>query len=102
MEYQTPDLQPIIPSYQVKILREEQLSSLKSGTLKILEEIGVHCPSKKAMTIYAEHGGWVDFETQIVRLPPELVLSALAHAPRHYTLGSRKESHDLHLDGKRY
>jgi trimethylamine--corrinoid protein Co-methyltransferase len=102
MEYQTPDLQPIIPSYQVKILREEQLSSLKSGTLKILEEIGVHCPSKKAMTIYAEHGGWVDFETQIVRLPPELVLSALAHAPRHYTLGSRKESHDLHLDGRRF
>ncbi|HSR33773.1 MAG TPA: trimethylamine methyltransferase family protein, partial [Anaerolineae bacterium] len=41
----------------------------------------------------------VDFESQIVRLPSEVVLDAMSHAPRFYTMGARSEAHDLKLDG---
>jgi trimethylamine--corrinoid protein Co-methyltransferase len=96
---ETPLLQPIRPAYHLQILSDEQLRQLKSATLEILAETGVHCPSEKALGIYAEHGAQVDFDRKIVRLPPELVLQAMAQAPRSYTLGARLPAFDLTLDG---
>jgi hypothetical protein len=99
MYSQTPALQPIVPSYHLRILSDEQLDQLKSATLEILEKTGIHCPSEKALNIYAEHGARVDFESQIVKLPSDVVLDSLSHAPRFYTMGARSASHDLKLDG---
>jgi len=99
MYNQTPALQPVVPSYRLRILNDEQLEQLKSATLEILEKIGIHCPSEKALHVFAEHGAQVDFESQIVRLPPDVVLDSLSHAPRYYTLGARSPDHDLKLDG---
>jgi len=99
MYSETPPLQPIRPSYHLRILSDEQLEQLKSVTLTILKETGIHCPSEKALNIYAEHGAQVDFENQIVKLPPDVVLDSLSHAPRYYTMGARSASHDLNLDG---
>jgi trimethylamine--corrinoid protein Co-methyltransferase len=99
MSSQTPKLQSIAPSYHLRILSDEQLEHFKSATLEILEEAGVHCPSKKALAIYAGHGAQVDFENQFVKLPPDVVLDAMSHAPRFYTMGARSPTHNLKLDG---
>ncbi|NIO71287.1 MAG: hypothetical protein GTN71_20200 [Anaerolineae bacterium] len=99
MHSETPQLQPIAPTYHLRILSDEQLDQLKSATLEILEETGIHCPSEKALNIYAEHGAQVDVESQIVKLPPKVVLEAMSHAPRFYTMGARSPAHDLKLDG---
>ena len=77
------------PAYHLRILRNEQLGTLKTATLAILQETGVHCPSEKALKIYAEHGAQVDFAAQVVKLAPEVVLEAMSHAPRFYTMGAR-------------
>lgn len=95
----TPELQPISPSYHLRILSDEQLAQFKAATLEILEDIGFHCPSKRALAIYTEHGADVDLEGQIVKLPPDLVIEALSHAPRFYTMGARSADFDLVLDG---
>jgi trimethylamine--corrinoid protein Co-methyltransferase len=99
MYSETPKLQPIVPAYHLRILSDEQLDQLQSATLEILEEVGIHCPSEKALAIYAGHGAQVDSESQIVKLPPDVVLSAMSHAPRFYTMGARSADHDLKLDG---
>ena len=96
---ETPVLQPIVPAYHLRILSDEQLERFSAATLEILEEVGVHCPSEKALAIYAEHGAGVDSENQIVKLPADVVLEAMSHAPRFYTMGARKEAFDLKLDG---
>jgi len=83
----------------LRILDDKQLGDFKSATLEILEEVGIHCPSEKALKIYAEHGGQVDFGRQIVRLPADVVLDAMSHAPRFYTMGARSADYDLKLDG---
>ena len=83
---ETPALQPIQPLHQFHIVDDAQVSQLASGTLEILDEIGVHCPSEKCLRIYAEHGALVDFENQIVRLSPSLVTASLSKAPRYYTM----------------
>ncbi len=96
---ETPQLQPIVPSYHLRILSDEQLAQFKWATLTILEEVGIHCPSEKALNIYAEHRAQVDFESQIVKLPPDVVMEAMSHAPRYYTMGARSPAFDLKLDG---
>jgi len=95
----TPPLQPIVPGYRLRVLSDEQLKQLQSATLEILEEAGVHCPSEKALAIYAAHGARVDFERRIVRFPPDVVLRAMSRAPRFYTMGARQPAFDLRLDG---
>jgi trimethylamine--corrinoid protein Co-methyltransferase len=100
MTSETPSLQPIVPAYHTQILEDAQLDTLQSATLEILEQVGIHCPSEKALKIYAEHGATVDFSRQLVKLPNNVVLDAMSHAPRFYTMGARHPSFDLNLDGK--
>lgn len=95
----TPPLQPIVPAYHVRILSDEQLQAFRSATFEILDEVGIHCPSPKAWDIYASNGAHVDSSSQVVRLPPDLVLKAMSHAPRFYTMGARSPEHDIRLDG---
>jgi trimethylamine--corrinoid protein Co-methyltransferase len=97
MDGQTPQIEPIVPAYRVRILSDEQLEKFKSNTFTILEETGFHCPSERALKIYAEHGAVVDFDTRIVKLSPDVILEALSHAPRTYTMGGRTEAFDLDL-----
>jgi len=94
---ETPSIKPIIPSYHIRMLSDEQLKQFRSGTFEILEKTGFHCPSERALKIYAEHGATVDFKNQIVNLSSDVILAALAHAPRYYTMGGRSEAFDLDL-----
>jgi trimethylamine--corrinoid protein Co-methyltransferase len=95
----TPQVQPITPTYQLRILSDEQLERFKSATLEILAKVGIHCPSERARAIYAEHGAQVDSGNQIVKLPADVVLGAMSNPPRFYTMGARSAAHDLRLDG---
>ncbi len=97
MSNATPPIEPLVPSYQIRILTDKKLDRFKSGTLQILEKTGFKCPSKKALRIYAENGAQVDFDTQIVKLSPDVIENALAHAPRDYNMGGRTEEFDLDL-----
>jgi trimethylamine--corrinoid protein Co-methyltransferase len=96
----TPALQPITPAYHLRILTDAQLEQMKCATLEILQEVGVHCPSEKALKIYAEHGAQVNLETQVVKIPSQIVLEAMSHAPRFYTMGGRVPEFDIKLDGR--
>ncbi len=95
----TPDIIPFPVTPKQEFLTPAQLATLKGGTLQLLDEVGVHFPSRRALAIFADHGAKVDYETQIVRLPPDLVLKAMSTAPRSFTLGGREERLDLVLDG---
>ena len=95
------NIKPIQPELHVEVLTTRQLEQIKSGTFHILETAGVHFPSERALKVFAEHGAQVDVENQIVRLSPELIVEALSHAPRSYSLSGRSKGTDLLLDGSR-
>ena len=96
-------IEPIKSNVDFKVLTSDQLTGIKSATLHVLAEVGVKFPSPKALNVFAEHGAQVDFETSIVRMSPELVLNAMAKAPRQYKLSGRVEGLDLELgSGKSY
>jgi trimethylamine--corrinoid protein Co-methyltransferase len=92
-----PSIEPIRTPYKLRFLDDEQLDHLREATLQILENIGVKFPSKKALKIFAEHGAEVDHDTQIVGIPRDLVLKAMATVPRYFILGARNSEFDLQL-----
>jgi trimethylamine--corrinoid protein Co-methyltransferase len=93
-------IRPIRSAPRLRLLGDEALATFKEATLRILAGTGVHCPSDRALRIYAEHGAQVDFDTKIVKIPSEVVEAHMACAPRDYTLGGREPTLDLRLDGQ--
>ncbi len=103
MSVERPAIEPIRTAYKVQFLSDEQLERLQEATLQILQDVGVRFPSKKALAIFADHGAQVDHETQIVKLPRDLVRQALATVPRYFNVGARDPDCDFHLeDGVTY
>jgi len=94
------NIKPIQNNLNFEILTPGQIGEIRAATLHILEFVGVHFPSKKALKVFADHGALVDEESQIVRIPSELVLEAMRQAPRVYTISGRTEGTDLTLDGR--
>ncbi len=90
-------LEPLRTSYRLRFVSDEQLDMLQNATLEIMERTGVRFPSQKALTIFAEHGAQVDWQSQIVRLPRELVFKALSTIPRYFLIGARNPTYDLQL-----
>ena len=99
MYSETPEIFSISSHHKIEVLSPSELDNLKTGTLQLLSETGIHFPSKKALTIFADHGADVDWEKEIVRIPSDLVLKAMSTAPRSFVLGGREKRFDLTLDG---
>ena len=97
----TPDIISISSHNKIEILSPSEIDNLRKGTYQLLAEVGVFYPSKKALTIFADHGAEVDWDTNIVRISPDLVDEAMATAPRNIVLGGREPRFDLTLDGSR-
>jgi trimethylamine--corrinoid protein Co-methyltransferase len=97
---ETPDIMPFVSPIKAEILTQAELEMVKGKTLNLLNEVGVHFPSSKALDIFSEHGAQVDRSNEIVRFPPELVIKAMSTAPRSLILGGREERFDLLLDGR--
>jgi trimethylamine--corrinoid protein Co-methyltransferase len=95
----TPDIISISSRNKIEILSPSEIDNLRKGTYQLLAEVGVSYPSKKALTIFADHGAEVDWDTNIVRIQPDLVDKAMATAPRNIVLGGREPRFDLTLNG---
>ncbi len=92
-----PPIEPIVTSKKIAFLDDEQLDDLQEATIHILENTGVQFPSDKALEIFAEQGAEVDHNTQIVKIPRDLVFKAMSTVPRYFTLGARNPDFDLQL-----
>jgi len=77
MPVERQTIEPLKPDYRIKFLTEEQLDLMEAATLEILETVGVRFPSEKALMIFADHGAHVDWNTQVVKIPPDLIKKAL-------------------------
>lgn len=92
-------IKPIQSKIALDVLSADELEAIQSATLELLENVGVRFPSERALHIFAEHGAYVDKDSQIVRIPPDLITKAIKHAPRSYELSGRSEGTNLMLDG---
>ena len=98
-----PPIEPLRPAFATTYHSAAQLDRLKQATLDILESVGVQFQSETALDLLAEHGVRVDRAAQLATFPPEIVLAAMAQAPRRFTLGAREASCEIPVgDGNSY
>jgi trimethylamine--corrinoid protein Co-methyltransferase len=103
MTVERPSIEPIKSHRRLRYLSDGQLARMETATLEILEEVGVKFPSEKALATFEDHGADVDHETQIVRIPADLVQEAMGHVPRTFHVGARDPSCEFDLeDGVTY
>ena len=87
------------PRLNLNILSPEDVRQIHSATLDIIESVGVKFPSQKAMSIWEEHGAFVDKNTSVVKVPGHIIEESLKKAPPTYILSARNPAQDLPLDG---
>ena len=84
-------------SIQCQILTEDDKQKIHAESVRILEEVGAKFLSRKALKILKDNGAKVDTDTQIARIPEEMVQQALKTAPKSFVLGSRVKENDFQL-----
>ncbi len=71
------------------ILTKEQIKRIHQASLTVLQRTGVVVPHKEILSRFADKGADVDYRTERVRIPPDLVMDLLAKAGKQYTLYGR-------------
>ncbi len=83
---------------QVKILSDQEVQRIHSGSLKVLYTPGIIVPSERARKLLEEAGAEVNHEAALVRLPSEIVEQSIEKAPGKIIYGGRDPKRDLVLE----
>lgn len=70
----------------IELLTQEAMESIHEKSLEILKETGVVFQWEPALKVLDEAGCDVDFESQLVRFPPDVVEDALRSCPDSFTI----------------
>jgi trimethylamine--corrinoid protein Co-methyltransferase len=74
---------------KTSILTEDQICRIHETSLAILERVGVLVPYEDILRRFADSGASVDFPSQRVRIPPDLVMRCLDQAGKRFTIYGR-------------
>ena len=94
---QQPFVLPQSPFAPLEPLNADQLDSIHRASMIILEQTGIEVNSPRARQFYKNAGAEVDEDSQIVRLPEELVLSLLETAPSEFILTPTNSERALNI-----
>ena len=83
----------------LQVLSEDERAQVHDRTLDVLANTGLRVDTAWGRQILKDAGAEVDENTSIVRFPRALVEEALRTAPKEFTLGARRPSCDLRMNG---
>jgi trimethylamine---corrinoid protein Co-methyltransferase len=81
------------------VLSVEQIEQIHQASLRILEEVGVEMLDRRALDLMASFGADVDWGDSRVRIPRELVQTAVSKAPSRFTLHGRNPERSVEIGG---
>ncbi len=76
------------------LLSDDQVERIHEASLEILENVGLLVRNHKARDIFAKHGASVDTDSQIVKLPRQVVEEFRAPFPSTFTFRGRDPQYD--------
>ena len=85
---------------KTSFLTPGDLEKINDTSLKILEKTGIKVLSKEALDILKKGGAKVDYGTNRVTIPRQLVEEALKMAPKTIKYGARNPKYDFELNKK--
>jgi trimethylamine---corrinoid protein Co-methyltransferase len=86
---------------KINLLSDDELKSIHESTLTVLEKTGIFIEDEPALACFEDAGAHVDRKGKIVRIPPQLVESAIQSAPSKVLLAGRDPKHDRILGSNR-
>ncbi|UCB44857.1 MAG: trimethylamine methyltransferase family protein [Spirochaetota bacterium] len=99
LDFRAGDIRFMSPHFS--LLSHSQIEDIHLASLEILERTGVRIDHPKVRTLLCDRGASVCEETNIVKIPPAIVESALRMAPRKVTIYDRSGKIKLRLEGRR-
>ena len=82
---------------QVRVLDDEQIGSLHSATVEILEKVGIKLYHEVALEIMRSRGCAVDLANKTAKIPEEVLMEFVRKAPSEIMLFGRDPKYDLKL-----
>jgi len=79
-------------------LSQEEIEAIHNASLQVLEKTGIKVMSEIALDILKKGGAKVDYGTNHVTLPRQMVEEALKVAPKTITYGAREPKYDFVLN----
>ena len=79
----------------VELLTQDEMETIHEKSLEILEETGVVFQWEPALKVLSGAGCEVDFESQLVKFPPDVVEEALEICPSSFMVEARDPKYDL-------
>jgi trimethylamine--corrinoid protein Co-methyltransferase len=83
---------------KVRFLSKEDMQMIHEQALRVLQNTGIAVDDDKALKMLGDAGADVDFKTQTVKIPPNLVEKCLPKVSRQITLAGRNPERDLLLE----
>ncbi|MCP3880703.1 MAG: trimethylamine methyltransferase family protein [Sulfitobacter sp.] len=78
---------------------EDRLEAIHRTALRVIEELGIKVLNAEARDYFKQGGASVDETTQLVRIDPSLIASALDSAPSEFVLHGSESTADVSLGG---
>ena len=78
---------------------EDRLEAIHRTALRVIEELGIKVLNAEARDYFKQGGASVDEDTQLVRIDPSLIASALESAPSEFVLYGAEAAADVTLGG---
>jgi trimethylamine---corrinoid protein Co-methyltransferase len=91
-------MKPAARDGTLNVLSEADVERIHSASLSLLDRYGVVSESALILDIFARSGARVDREARRIRIPPDMVLSALQSAPASFTFYGRDPQYDLLIE----
>jgi len=85
----------------VELLTQDEMETIHEKSLEILEETGVVFQWEPALKVLSGAGCEVDFESQLVKFPRDVVEAALESCPSGFTVKARDSRYDLEFTKNR-
>jgi trimethylamine--corrinoid protein Co-methyltransferase len=80
---------------EAKVLDENEVKRIHDASLRVLEKIGIHMPHREALDVMESAGAKVERNSSMVKMPAQLVMNAVAKAPKSVILYGREPKYDM-------
>lgn len=83
---------------KVSILSHEAMAKIHGQAIDLLETVGIKIEHDEGLRLLEAAGARVDYQTQMAKIPSDMVEDSLAKSPRKIILGARDPEKDLILE----
>ena len=83
---------------QYRLLSDDQIQDLHHATIEVLHDVGMKVMHNDALDLMKGNGCIVDYDTQVVKIPEEVLMKYVNMAPSEITLYGRDPKYDLFLN----